>query len=343
MPSKPNTTKWNRVPVQSVVDEYLKDLQLRGLSPRTITSYKSTLRGLLRGVAGDAEMMLGQLTPEVVKAYLTSRVEQETCYVGHRLRKVEQHKLSAYSLHHAARNLRAFGTWLARAGYPNPFTGVQLPKLPKLLIQPLTPEEIERLFSIYNPETYYGLRWQAMLSFLLDTGVRLNEMRTLRLEDLEMTNYRAKVCGKGNKERYIFFGNRTHRLLARYLSERQPEAASPYVFLSVDGELMSLAALEHIMQNARRKSGIARFHTHLTRHTFATNYATVHEGDVFGLQALLGHESLDMTRKYVHLAQMTGGMAQRRTSLLDTLETEGSLTFTSRRRGQKARKAASTQ
>lgn len=342
MSKKPTPDQWKRLPVQSVVDEYLTDLRLRGLSPRTIVSYQTTLRGLLRAVAGDAELRLGQLTPEVVKAYLTQRLEQEECYTDHHLRKTEPHKLSAYSLHHTARNLRAFGSWLKRSGYPNPFAEVKLPKLPKLLIQPLTPEEIERLFAVYNPETYYGARWQAMLSFLLDTGVRLNELCTLTLDSLDLPNYRAKVNGKGAKERWVFFGNRTHRLVARYLATR-PEGASPYVFLSMDGERLSHAALEHLMQNVRRKSGIARFHTHLTRHTFASNYATVHAGDVFGLQALLGHESLDMTRRYVHLAQMAGGMAQRRTSLLDTLEADGGLHFAPRRRGQKAGKAGDPQ
>ncbi len=337
-----NNSKWSKVPMNSVIDEYLTDLKLRGLSPRTIASYRATLRGMLRAIAGNTEMTLAQLTPELVRNYLSARADQDTCYVNHRLHKPEPHKLSAYSLHHTCRNLRAFGSWLERKEYLNPFSEVELPRLPKLMIEPLTPDEINVLMNVWNPETAYGCRWQAMLSFFLDSGVRVSELCGLQMENLEMANYRAKVLGKGAKERWVFFGNRTHRLLGRYLHTFRGETACPYVFLSVDGERLTRNGIEHIIKAVRDRSGIARFHCHLLRHTMASNYAAVHSGDVFGLQAMLGHETLDMTRRYVHLAQTSGAMSQRRTSLLDALEAKDELRFT-RRRGQKTGEASQTQ
>ncbi|MCC7358627.1 MAG: tyrosine-type recombinase/integrase [Anaerolineales bacterium] len=323
--------KMAKIPVDTIVQEYLNDMQLRNLSPRTIKLYRHTLTRLLDyfrpGGDPEARIPLAKFTPEAVRAYVTERMSQDKVYEGHPLRPTEARPLSKATLHQQIRIFRSFGTWLAENQFPNPFKDLKLPKLPKTLIDILSDDEIKTLFSMYNPNTHFGARWQAILGFFLDTGVRVGELAGLRVEDIDLQNFRAKVMGKGAKERYVLFGNRTHRLLTRYFAIFRGESPSPNVFLTMEGEALELKAVQNIVSNARRKSGIARLHCHLLRHTFATTFL-LSGGNAFELQALLGHESLEMTRRYTHLAQQlakAGGSAleHRRPSPLDTLEKKG--------------------
>ncbi len=320
-----------QVPVDNVVKEYLGELQLRNLSPRTVRLYAYTLNRLMahlrRGQPEDAAAPFAALTSGVVRGYVTARMEQSTVYANHRNRPSEDRRLSRATLHQEIRIFRSFGTWLHENGYPNPFVDLKLPKLPKNLIEILTDEEIKYLFSVYNPDTHFGARWQAIVAFFLDTGVRIGELVTLILENVDLQNFRAKVVGKGSKERYVVFGNRTHRLLSRYFNVFRGSSPSPYAFLTLEGEGFTIGGLQNIVKNVRKKSGIVRLHCHLFRHTFATKFL-LDGGNAFELQALLGHESLEMTRRYTHLAQQLsrvggGPMELRRPSPLDVLEKKG--------------------
>ncbi len=347
--------KMAKIPVETIVQEYLNDMQLRNLSPRTVRLYRYTLARLLdyfrRGQHPETQILLANLTPQAVRAYVTERMSQDKVYEDHPLRPTEIRPLSRATLHQQIRIFRSFGTWLAENQFPNPFKDLKLPKLPKTLIDTLTDEEIETLFSLYNPDTHYGARFQAILGFFLDTGVRLGELAGLMMADIDLQNFRAKVMGKGAKERYVLFGNRTHRLLTRYFIIFRGERASPYAFLTMDGEALTHKAVQNIVSNARRKSRIARLHCHLLRHTFATTFL-LGGGNAFELQALLGHESLEMTRRYTHLAQQlakAGGsaMEHRRPSPLDTLERKGvrldvSTVRGNRKRGKSGRFASAT-
>ncbi|MEP7358260.1 MAG: tyrosine-type recombinase/integrase [Anaerolineales bacterium] len=160
-----------------------------------------------------------------------------------------------------------------------------------------------------------------MLAFFLDTGVRLEELLTLTHDNLDVHDFRAKVCGKGDKERYVRYGSKTHKLVARYLHAFQPQTAK-YVFASLEGRALTASGAQTMARYVRRRSGIERFHFHLLRHTFATKFLMA-GGDAFELQARLGHESLETTKRYVHLAQQLAqtqrGIEIRRPSPLDAM------------------------
>jgi site-specific recombinase XerD len=323
--------KMARITLDALLQEYLSDLQLRNLSPRTVELYERSIfrfaAYLRRGQDAEAPIPMASVTPAVAKAYIASRSQQSTLYESHPLRPTEQQPLAKATLHQQIRILRSFGTWLAENRHANPFSGLKLPKLPKTLIDILTEAEIKALFSIYNPDTHSGARWQAMLAFFLDTGVRVSELRTLQLADVDLQNCRAKVVGKGNKERYVLFGHRTRRLLARYFRIYRANGPSQNAFVTVDGETLSFQGVQSIVAHARRRSGIQRLHCHLFRHTFATTFL-LNDGNAFELQALLGHESLEMTKRYTHLAQQlsrVGGtpLERRRPSPLDAMERKG--------------------
>jgi site-specific recombinase XerD len=146
----------------------------------------------------------------------------------------------------------------------------------------------------------------------------------LTLDRLELDKYRARIIGKGDKERYIPFGTTAYQALSRYINLFRAHNSNPQVFLNLDGTPPTVSTFEHMIRNARNRSGITKLHAHLFRHTFATNYLLA-GGNVFDLQDILGHEDLEMTRRYVHLAQVFSRsgtkleVMQRRIALVDEM------------------------
>jgi site-specific recombinase XerD len=259
------------------------------------------------------------VTTPRVKDYLEHRMDRKA-FEGHPGRPAEDRPVSAYTIHQLVRSFRTFGRWLTENGYDDPFVSLQPGKLPEHLIDVLSEAEITTLFGVYNPGTHHGARWQAILAFCLDTGVRVDELVNLELKRLDLEAMRAKVLGKGNKERWVRFGNRTQRALSRYLNLFR-ETESPYVFATLDGQVLSTNGMQNILKNVRKRSGLQRVHFHLFRHTFATNFLA-QGGDSLELKELLGHTSLAMTQKYVHLSRVLGNTTSRRPSPLDALNVE---------------------
>jgi site-specific recombinase XerD len=298
--------------------------RLRNLSERTIKLYSVFLRSFEKKLSdGKGPLWLAEVTPELTRAYFTARMQQESIYQDHPCHPETQQRLSPHTIHREVRTLRAFGSWLAQQGLENPFRDLKLPKLPRPLVEVLDAEEIEKLFAVYNPDARFGARWQAMFAFALDTGVRVSELVGLQAADLEIERFRAKVWGKGDKERFVAFGNRTQHLLLRYdnlFRDRQ----CPEFFQTLEGAALTFGGMQTIIKHARDRSGVKRLHWHLLRHTFATHYL-LNNGNVFELQELLGHTSLEMVRRYTHLAHhlAQGSVELRRRSPLDNLERRG--------------------
>ena len=321
-PSKNIRQQLNKMPFDHVLRDYLADLRIRGLSANTIHIYERSLRYLrdwLITGQPNVELRMQDIQTNRVKAYITHRMEQKA-FAGHPGRPPEERQVSAYTIHQLVRSFRTFGRWLVDNGYDDPFGSLQPGKLPEHLIDVLSEDEISTLFGVYNPGTHHGARWQAILAFCLDTGVRVDELVNLELKRLDLEAMRAKVLGKGNKERWVRFGNRTQRALSRYLNLFR-ETESPYVFATLDGQVLSTNGMQNILKNVRKRSGLRRVHFHLFRHTFATKFLA-QGGDSLELKELLGHTSLAMTQKYVHLPRVLGNTASRRPSPLDALNVE---------------------
>ncbi|HEY4691557.1 MAG TPA: tyrosine-type recombinase/integrase [Anaerolineae bacterium] len=143
------------------------------------------------------------------------------------------------------------------------------------------------------------------MMLMLDTGLRISEVATARIPDLNLERRQLKVFGKGQKERIVPFGQRCAQALMRYIHMYRAKPRRDefdQVFLAPDGEPMTRNSLEHVVRRLRDASGITRLHAHLLRHTFAVNFL-VSEGDLRALQLILGHESLVVTQRYLHLSQ----------------------------------------
>jgi integrase/recombinase XerC/integrase/recombinase XerD len=230
--------------------------------------------------------------------------------------------LSPYSVQGKTRALKAFSSWLCSEGYTrgNILLTLKLPKAPVNLIEPLTDQEIEKLVSYQNPLTAIGSRNIAILILLLDSGIRVSELCSLKNEDAHIEEGYMKVFGKGSKERIVPIGALAQKVLWRYIFHFRPEPVTPgngRLFLTLDGKPLIVNAVKLLLNRWGKKAAVPRLHAHLCRHTYATNFLCHSCGDVFRLQQILGHTTLEMVRRYVHFASSQALMNGKTASPVD--------------------------
>jgi integrase/recombinase XerC/integrase/recombinase XerD len=185
----------------------------------------------------------------------------------------------------------------------------------------LTEEEIARIIGIYNPQTATGLRNIVLVLMLTDSGLRLGELCAATVDDVDLERATLKVMGKGQRERTVHLGATVQKLLSRYLRYLRPEPISANVrslLLTKSGGPFTKDAAKDVFQRAAAVSGVKRLHAHLLRHTFATHYLP-NGGDLLTLQRLLGHSTLNMVRRYSHLATGYVAVQHRQYSPVDRI------------------------
>ena len=231
--------------------------------------------------------------------------------------------LAAISVQTYVRALKAFFSWLHREGYTehNILADLRPPKAPQRLVKVLGDEEIRRILASLDRDTATGCRNTAMMITLLDTGLRLSELTNLKMADAHIDEGYLKVMGKGSKERIAPIGGLAQKVLLRYIHHFRPQPlniAEDTLFLTLEGRQVTGNTVKEIIERISKKSGVSRLHSHLCRHTFATNYL-INGGDVFSLQQILGHSSLEMVRRYVTLASSQVRVQHRKFSPMDRM------------------------
>lgn len=260
---------------------------------------------------------LGEMQVREFILYLQERTRwQENPYVSDKVGKI-----AAITIQTHVRALRSFFNWLYGEGYATEHKLAKLkpPKAPTKVVEVLSQDEISRLLKCINPNKDAGARHFAILMLLLDSGLRCGEMRNFRIDDINFEGGYIKVMGKGKKERIVPFDTATQKALLSYSFHFRPEPLNPIIenfFLTIDGKPLSVNCIKMMFQRIAKKSGIKRLHPHLCRHTFATNYL-INGGDVFSLQQILGHTTLEMVGRYITLASMHVTVQHRKYSPMD--------------------------
>jgi len=159
-------------------------------------------------------------------------------------------------------------------------------------------------------ETGTAIRDVAMLAFLVDTGLRVGELVSLNVRDVDLASRRVTVYGKGRLIRVVPFGSSeardgggTVRRLRAYLNWRRvnqqlPAADQQRLWMSYDGRPLGTQGVREIFIRSAERAGVSHHEVHACRHTFAVRYLVKHPGDVDGLRYALGHLSADMYRTY---------------------------------------------
>ncbi|MBI2787336.1 MAG: tyrosine-type recombinase/integrase [Elusimicrobia bacterium] len=200
----------------------------------------------------------------------------------------------------------AFGFW-HREGLlsKNPMEQVERPRRERVLIRPFTPEQVNKLLAAPDVKTTRGLRDRALMMLMMDSGLRVSEATSLEADRIDWLNCSVTVMGKGRKERTVPFSATTAQALLEYARARsQGRVQSPQIFLGRTGKPIERTLVRKLMVRYGKLAGIegVRVSPHTLRHTFAVFYVR-NGGDSFSLQEILGHSTLEMTRRYVHLAR----------------------------------------
>lgn len=181
---------------------------------------------------------------------------------------------------------------------------------PRIITLP-TDSEMNTLLASPSIETEQGLRDKAIMSLLYSSGVRIRELVSLNVHDIDFEERRFMVTGKGNKRRVCFFSSETATALQVYLAERGRRKI-PALFLSVSGHIgkfrkledqarMSTVAIEHMIKSYAEKANIKqRITPHTFRHFFGT-YLLKKGVNLKAVQEMLGHSSISTTQIYLHL------------------------------------------
>ena len=294
----------SQVKLSMLIDYYIGDMQRRNLTPDSVNTNHKALGRFTRFLSKDVDdIFLSDVREKVIEAYVTDLQTRKVKWRDHPNREPEAGMLSPFTIRKEVKILRGFGTWLQREGFDNPFTNIPIPKEPKRLVKVLTDEEIEKILRSINPKTPTGSRLYAIVLFMLDSGPRVSEVVNVRLPNVEMNHRQIRLIGKGDKERIVPFGSRCAKAFLNYLHLYRPQPMLPeydHLFLSMDGMPMTRNSLGSVMQRLKKSSGVARLHGHLFRHTFAVKYL-LNGGDLITLQRILGHESLEVTKRYLQL------------------------------------------
>ena len=319
-----------RMSLQKAIEIYLATLATEGKSPRYIGWLKTRMRyftDFIHQTQGK-DFRLQDLTLEDGREFIRDLMGRDVKYSSHPFLKARSGKLAVQYIHGCGRAMRSFSSWAYEEGYleENVMQRLKLPKLPTIQPEPLSEEEIRKVLAICLDHTLERLRNYSMLMLFLDTGIRLNELITLRQSKIDFVIGEMTVLGKGNKERKVPIGSQAKKALIDYLTKERPEPENPRdadcVYLNADRHPISNEVVEKVFQRVKKAAGLPNFHPHICRHTFSVRYL-INGGDVFSLQKILGHSSLEMTRKYVNLASGDVKDKHRQFSPMDNLNFNG--------------------
>lgn len=164
--------------------------------------------------------------------------------------------------------------------------------------------ELEELFKVPDLRTALGQRDRLILEMLYATGLRVGELVSVKVSDIDLGSRVILVVGKGNKERRVTYGDYCHDALKLYLSEgylKLNKNVSDYLFLNNNGEVITERGIRYVLDQVIKKTSLNKsISPHVLRHSFATHL--LNEGcDLLTVQKLLGHESISATQIYTHV------------------------------------------
>ena len=266
------------------VSEFLNYIRNKNYSENTIISYINDLYYFYEFVKMDFDKVKYDDVRDYLE-YLSLKKEKSTSV---------SRKISA---------LKSFYKFLYKNNYIDkkdyPLVKVTYPKKEKKLPKFLYYNDLLEIINESSKDKD-GVRDRLIIEMLYATGVRVSELVNIKLSDIDFNNKRIVVCGKGNKERVVYYGDYAKEVLDKYL-ETHIRKDNNYLFLNSKGEQITDGGIRYIIDNIMKKLSIKTHVTpHVLRHTFATDM--LNNGcDIKVVQELLGHSSLKATEIYTHV------------------------------------------
>jgi len=283
--------------ISSTIAAFLTHVRVeRGLSANTVTAYR---RDLVKfdDFAKKRKLTLESVSRDNLVEFLASLYRQKL-----ESRTVARHLVTLRNFFRFAQLQELIAT--------DPSLNLESPKIRRSLPGYLRLEEIERLLAQPDDKTPLGLRDHAMLDVLYSTGLRVSELVSLRVMDLDTAVGCIRCIGKGDKERIVPIGKKALALVERYLRDARPkligkgkQALATTLFINRRGAPLSRVGVWKILSAYGRKAGLRSALTpHMLRHSFATHLLE-RGADLRSVQLMLGHSDISTTQIYTHVVE----------------------------------------
>jgi len=293
--------------MEDMLDCYRQSLEAKNRSHKTINWYLDILKRYYTFLESSHLIKpIDELGKQELQSYI-QHLKESPRWPNKPTTKKDACKLSPYSIKGHVVAIKAFWGWLAEEGYVmhNPLVKFPVPKVPQCLIKTLTIEQIEKLVGAIDKSTASGIKYYCVIMILLDTGIRISELVSTKMADLDLSHGLITVLGKGQKQRVVVFSKWTRKVILNYINTSRPQLCSVesvYLFPAIDGSHISSNSVQQYLKRLAQRAGLEgiRCSPHVFRHTFATQ-SIANEANVFALKDIMGHSSLQTTMKYVHL------------------------------------------
>ena len=245
---------------------------------------------------------VGVFVKEMVKSDIKFTAKVQRADIRDFLANLRLSGLESATLNVYYRAISAFFAWCTeeRIIKPenSPMINIQPPHIDKKIPQPFSEQDIDRLLLATSGSRFVDIRNRAIVWVFYDTGLRLDEMSRIQLNDVDFTAETIKVMGKGAKERVVRIGSKSQKALLRYLLLRDDD--NPYLWLNESRKRLAYSGLRIAVRRLCKWANItdAKPGAHTFRHSFGT-HSLMNGADIREVQTLLGHETLSTTLLYV--------------------------------------------
>ncbi len=308
--------------LDKLLERYEIDARARGHSFRTITHVKRCAGFFADFLGGVPDV--SKVSGDDLRLYFSSLRDRP---IRHGPAGEKERKLSQTSINTYARAIKSLWAWMKEEGIikKNPLARVKTPKKSKPIPTVYTEAELKTVLKAVSTLA----REKALVELFLDSGVRLEELSSLKVSEVDLINNRVKAFGKGSKERFAYFSWLTADSLNSYLREIRPQPLKDdYFFLTKDGHRLSSKRIQDILEDVGRKAGIApRLSAHKLRRTYAS-LALKYGGNLEYVSITMGHSDVETTsQSYINVADDDIAAAYRKFSPMINLmqaESKGS-------------------
>ncbi len=262
------------------IEKFLNYLKYqKNFSDHTIKNYKIDLKEFYEFASNK------KIDTELIRKYL---------------KKLFEKKYKSTTISRKVSSLKSYFKYLESENIidESPVNLISNPKIEKTLPNFLNYDDLEKLLNYPDQNNKYGLRDALILEMLYSSGCRVSELVNIKIKDIDFKERKILILGKGNKERYVFYGSKCEGLLNKYMMKENHE----YLFTNKHGNKLNERTVRKITTENARKAGL---NVHVTPHTLRHTYAThlLNDGaDLKSVGDLLGHENLSTTQIYTHVS-----------------------------------------
>lgn len=276
--------------VQQAFDNFIFSRKIQGCADKSIECYESFCKPFVNYIGSNKDITM--LNKDLINSYIRTLYDKS----------ISRATLSTY-----VRHIKIFLHWIeTEFEICIQADKIKVPKMPKKVLHIYNDEEIKLILqTVEADEEWIAARNRCIIAFMLDSGLRQNEVCTLQRIDINRQTNTMKILGKGNKERVVPFGRISQHYIVQY--DKLCPFKKDNFFVNRHGEPLTTNAVKLFVQKMAKKLPFP-FSSHKLRHNFATNYCINQfeqrgQVDIYSLMILMGHENVKTTERYLHFAR----------------------------------------